>query len=56
MVEKYDQLRAQNKISTDESACLQDEKNSVMGYETRLRDKLVEAMERGTGHVPGRGP
>jgi hypothetical protein len=53
MVEKYDQLRAQNKISTDESACLQDEKNSVMGYEARLRDKLVEAMERGTGMFRG---
>ncbi len=53
MVEKYDQLRAQNKISTDESACLQDEKNAVMGYEGRLRDKLVEAMERGTGMFRG---
>jgi hypothetical protein len=53
MVEKYDQLRAQNKMSADESACLQDEKSSVMGYETRLRDKLVEAMERGTGMFRG---
>jgi hypothetical protein len=53
MVEKYDQLRAQNRISTDESACLQDEKTSVMGYEARLRDKLVEAMERGTGMFRG---
>ena len=26
MVEKYDQLRAQSKISSDEAACLQDEK------------------------------
>ena len=53
MVERYDQMRAQNKISTDESACLQDEKNSVLGYEARLRDKLVEAMERGTGVFRG---
>lgn len=53
MVEKYDQLRAHNKISTDESACLQDEKNAVLGYEARLRDKLVEAMERGTGVFRG---
>jgi hypothetical protein len=53
MVEKYDQLRAQNKISTDESACLQDEKNAVLAYEARLRDKLVEAMERGHGVFRG---
>lgn len=53
MVEKYSQLGAQNKISTDESACLQDEKNAVLGYEARLRDKLVEAMERGTGVFRG---
>src|SRR5262249_51459493 len=50
---KYDQLRAQNKISTDESACLQDEKNAVLGHEARLRDKLVEAMQRGTGLFRG---
>jgi hypothetical protein len=53
MVEKYDQLRAQNKISTEESSCLQDEKSTVLGYEARLRDKLVEAMERGTGLFRG---
>ena len=49
MVEKYDQLRAQNQITTDEAACLQDEKNSVLASQTRLKDKLTEAMEKGTG-------
>jgi hypothetical protein len=49
MVDKYSQLSAQQKISPDEATCLQDEKNSKNGYETRLRDKLTEAMERGTG-------
>jgi hypothetical protein len=53
MVEKYDQLRAQNKISSDEAACLQDEKNAVLGFRNRLRDKLTEAMERGTGLFRG---
>jgi hypothetical protein len=53
MVEKYDQLRAQNKITTDEATCLQDEKNSAIGYQSRLRDKLTEAMERGTGMFRG---
>ncbi len=53
MVEKYDQLRAQNKISPDEAACLQDEKNLVLNYDLRLHDKIVEALERGTGVFRG---
>lgn len=53
MVDKYNQLSAQQKISPDESTCLQDEKNSKNGFETRLRDKLTEAMERGTGMFRG---
>jgi hypothetical protein len=53
MVDKYSQLSAQRNISPDEATCLQDEKNSKNGYETRLRDKLTEAMERGTGMFRG---
>ncbi len=53
MVEKYDQLRAQNKITTDEATCLQDEKNAALNYQSRLRDKLTEALERGTGMFRG---
>jgi len=53
MVEKYSQLSAQQKISSDEATCLQDENNSKSGYETRLRSKLTEAMERGTGMFRG---
>jgi len=53
MVEKYDQMRAQNKITTDEATCLQDEKNSALAYQSRLRDKLTEAMEKGTGMFRG---
>ncbi len=53
MVDKYNQLSAQQKISPDEATCLQDEKNSKNGYENRLRDKLTEAMERGTGMFRG---
>ena len=37
----------------DEATCLQDEKNAVLNYESRLRDKLTEAMERGTGVFRG---
>ena len=53
MVDKYNQLSAQQKISADEAICLQDEKNSKNGNETRLRDKLTEAMERGSGMFRG---
>lgn len=53
MVDKYSQLSAQQKISSDEAACLQDEKTAKNGYETRLRDKLTEAMECGTGLFRG---
>ena len=53
MVEKYDQLRAQGRISPDEANCLQDEKNLVLNYESRLHDKIVEALERGTGMFRG---
>jgi hypothetical protein len=53
MVENYDQMRAQSKINADEATCLQDEKNAVLNYESRLRDKLTEAMERGTGVFRG---
>jgi hypothetical protein len=53
MVDQYSQLSAQQKISPDEATCLQDEKNSKNGYEIRLRDKLTEAMEGGTGMFRG---
>ncbi|MBP8911432.1 MAG: BREX system P-loop protein BrxC [Phycisphaerae bacterium] len=53
MVEKYDQLRAQSKITPDEATCLQDEKNFVLNYESRLKDKVAEAIERGTGMFRG---
>lgn len=53
MVDKYSQLSAQQKITQDEATCLQDEKNSKNGFETRLRDKLTEAMESGTGMFRG---
>lgn len=53
MVEKYDQLRPQGKITPDEATCLQDEKNLVLNYESRLRDKITEALERGTGMFRG---
>jgi hypothetical protein len=53
MVEKYSQMGAQNRISPEANACLQDEKNAVLNYQNRLRDKFTEAMEKGTGLFRG---
>ena len=53
MVEKYAQMAAQNRISSEENSCLQDEKNAVLNYQNRLRDKFTEAMEKGTGLFRG---
>lgn len=53
MVKKYDQLRAHGKISSNEATCLQDERNLLSNHETRLREKLKEAVEHGTGLFRG---
>ncbi|HOQ48034.1 MAG TPA: BREX system P-loop protein BrxC [Bryobacteraceae bacterium] len=53
MVEKYDQLRAQSKITHEEATCLQDEKNTVLGLESRLQTKLTEALQKGIGMFRG---
>src|SRR5205807_1330127 len=43
----------QNQINADAAKCLQDEKNSALAHQSRLRDKLTEAMEKGTGMFQG---
>ena len=53
MVEKYAQMGAQNRISSEENSCLQDEKNAVLSYQNRLHDKFTEEMEKGTGLFRG---
>jgi len=53
MVEKYRLLRAQSKITHEEDKCLQDESNTCQALESRLQDKLTEALERGTGVFRG---
>ena len=53
MVEKYDQLRAQSKITHAEATCLQEEKNAVMRLESRLEAKLIEVLQKGTGMFRG---
>ena len=55
MVEKYDQLRAQNKITSEEATCLQDEKNTALN----LPKPLAGQVDGGDGawhrNVPGSG-
>ena len=54
MIEKYDQLRAQGKITNEEAtACLQDEKNIASNHQTRVRDKMTDALQKGTGLFRG---
>ncbi len=53
MVTKYDQLRAQNRITNEEVSCLGTEKGEVIRLKNRLRDKLLEALQAGTGLFQG---
>lgn len=53
MVDKYSQLAALQRISPDEAACLGDERTAKNTYESRLRDKITEAMERGSSLFRG---
>lgn len=53
MVNRYDQMRAQNQISPEQTACLSDEKGEVLRYRNRLRDKALAALEAGTGIFQG---
>jgi uncharacterized protein YdbL (DUF1318 family) len=53
MIDKYKQLRAQNKISPNESECLRDEESLEQTLRSRLRDKLTDALESGTGMFRG---
>ncbi len=53
MVTKYDQLRAQSKITNEEAACLQTEKKNAGDYQRRLGEKLTEALEKGQGLFKG---
>ena len=48
MVEKYDQLRGQNRITREEAASLEDEKKEVMRKQSRLRDLVRSALLGGS--------
>lgn len=53
MVAKYDQMRVQNRITNEELACLMGEKNEVIRFQGRLREKLIESLEKGQGMFRG---
>ncbi|MFQ5342663.1 MAG: BREX system P-loop protein BrxC [Anaerolineae bacterium] len=53
MVGKYDQLRAQGKITKEEASSLTAEKTEVMRLEERLRERLESALAGGTGFFRG---
>ena len=53
MVGQYEQLRAQGKISAEESSSLAAEKNEALRYQGRLRERLSQALQAGTGFFRG---
>jgi len=53
MVNKYDQLRAQNRITNEEAASLSGEKNEVMRLQSSMHEKMTQALERGQGLFRG---
>jgi hypothetical protein len=53
MVSQYDYARAQGKISPEESSCLAAEKHEALRYQGRLRERVSQALQAGTGFFRG---
>lgn len=53
MVSKYERLRAQNRITNEEAACLTTENGEIIRLQNRLREKLIDALQQGTGLFKG---
>ena len=53
MIRKYDQMRAQNRITAEEANCLENEKSQVRRAAGLLRDGLVAQLSQGTGVFRG---
>lgn len=53
MVSKYDQLRAQNKINQGEATSLATERQHVQRLESRLEERLRDALAAGRGFFRG---
>jgi hypothetical protein len=53
MVTKYEQLRAQNRITNEEGFSLASEKNQAMQTQSRLQEKVKVALQDGSGMFRG---
>ena len=53
IIGKYNQLRAQNQITPEEASSLSNEKQELSRLQSRLRDKMIEALEKGQGLFRG---
>ncbi|SHJ90961.1 hypothetical protein SAMN02745216_02521 [Desulfatibacillum alkenivorans DSM 16219] len=53
MVSEYERLASQQRLSGEESSCLSDEKNRKDSYLKKLRAKMLEAVQSGTGFFQG---
>jgi hypothetical protein len=53
MIGEYERLAAQQKLTAEESSCLAEEKNRLDGYRRKLRSKLLEAVQAGSGLFQG---
>jgi hypothetical protein len=53
MIGEYERLGAQQKLTAEESSCLAEEKNRLDGYRRKLRTKLLEAVQTGSGVFQG---
>ncbi len=53
MVSEYERLASQQRLTGEESSCLAEEKNRRDIYYRKLRTKMVEAVQAGTGFFQG---
>ncbi|MBI4586093.1 MAG: BREX system P-loop protein BrxC [Planctomycetes bacterium] len=53
MISKYEELRAKEQLSHEDSACLQNEKVEEDRSKKRLREKCTEALQSGQGFFRG---
>ena len=53
MVGKYSQMQAQGKITPQEAICLKDEEREVSRFQARLKEKLSETIQAGSGMFRG---
>lgn len=53
MVDEYDRLASQQRLTPEESSCLSEEKNRRDTYTRNLRTKLADAVRGGTGFFQG---